>query len=92
MVIRQGRRGDFMACSAYPKCKNTKNADGTTRAKPTDEVCDKCGSPMVIRQGRRGDFMACSAYPKCKNTKNADGTIEKGKTVKPKASKSEVAK
>jgi DNA topoisomerase-1 len=60
--------------------------------RPTDEVCDKCGSPMVIRQGRRGDFMACSAYPKCKNTKNADGTIEKGKTVKPKASKSEVAK
>jgi len=60
--------------------------------KPTDEVCDKCGSPMVIRQGRRGDFMACSAYPECKNTKNADGTVGKGKTVKSKASKSEVAK
>jgi DNA topoisomerase-1 len=92
MVIRHGRRGDFMACSAFPKCKNTKNADGTagkskTEAKPTDEVCDKCGSPMVIRHGRRGDFMACSAFPKCKNTKNADGTSRRTKA----SNKSEVS-
>jgi len=39
-------------------------------AKPTDEVCDKCGSPMVIKRGRYGDFMACSAFPNCKNTKS----------------------
>jgi len=38
--------------------------------KPTDEVCDKCGSPMVIKRGRYGDFMACSAFPNCKNTKS----------------------
>ena len=24
MVIRSGRFGDFLACSNYPKCKNTK--------------------------------------------------------------------
>lgn len=35
----------------------------------TDEVCDKCGSPMVIKIGRYGKFMACSNYPDCKNTK-----------------------
>jgi ssDNA-binding Zn-finger/Zn-ribbon topoisomerase 1 len=23
MVIREGRRGKFMGCSGYPKCKNT---------------------------------------------------------------------
>jgi DNA topoisomerase-1 len=23
MVIRQGRRGPFLGCSGYPKCKNT---------------------------------------------------------------------
>ena len=39
-------------------------------AKPTDEICDKCGSPMVIKRGRYGEFMACSAFPKCKNTKS----------------------
>jgi DNA topoisomerase-1 len=36
---------------------------------PTDEVCDKCGSPMVIKQGRFGKFLSCSDYPKCKNAR-----------------------
>lgn len=36
---------------------------------PTDEICDKCGSPMVIKQGRFGKFLSCSDYPKCKNAK-----------------------
>ncbi|HPS28497.1 MAG TPA: type I DNA topoisomerase, partial [Candidatus Paceibacterota bacterium] len=35
----------------------------------TDEVCEKCGSPMIIRTGRFGKFLACSNFPKCKNTK-----------------------
>ena len=45
----------------------------------TDEVCDKCGSPMIIKTGRFGRFLACSNYPECKNTKNigADGKVEK---------------
>ena len=36
----------------------------------TDEICEKCGSPMVIRTGRYGKFLACSNFPKCKNIKN----------------------
>jgi DNA topoisomerase-1 len=35
----------------------------------TDEVCEKCGSPMVVKYGRYGKFLACSSYPECKNTK-----------------------
>ena len=35
----------------------------------TDEVCEKCGSPMVVRYGRFGKFIACSNYPECRNTK-----------------------
>lgn len=35
----------------------------------TDEVCEKCQSPMVIRWGRFGRFMACSGFPTCKNTR-----------------------
>jgi len=35
----------------------------------TDEVCEKCGSPMVIKHGRYGKFMACSAFPECRNTR-----------------------
>src|SRR4051812_12128149 len=45
--------------------------------KPTDLVCEKCGSPMVIKWGRMGRFLACSGYPDCKNTK--DFVEENGK-------------
>ncbi|HEY7409479.1 MAG TPA: type I DNA topoisomerase [Vicinamibacteria bacterium] len=42
----------------------------------TDEVCDKCGSPMVIKWGRYGRFLACSGYPDCKNTRQLAGEEE----------------
>lgn len=49
----------------------------------TDEICDKCGSPMIIKLGRFGKFLACSNYPDCKNTKpiNGDGEIEEPEKV-----------
>jgi DNA topoisomerase-1 len=37
--------------------------------KKTDQICEKCGSPMIIKEGRFGEFLACSGFPKCKNTK-----------------------
>jgi len=72
LLLRKGRYGEFIACSNFPKCKYTKNTDGTEKEEPeaTDEVCDKCGSPMVIKDSRRGKFLACSGYPKCKNAKS----------------------
>ncbi|MBI3932592.1 MAG: type I DNA topoisomerase [Acidobacteria bacterium] len=39
----------------------------------TDQVCDKCGSPMVLKWGRYGKFLACSNYPECKNTRQMPG-------------------
>jgi DNA topoisomerase-1 len=72
MVIRWGRHGRFMACSAYPECKNAKPIGGEKprqEEKPSDQVCDKCGSPMVYKSGRFGRFLACSKYPECKSTK-----------------------
>jgi DNA topoisomerase-1 len=79
MVIRWGRHGRFLACSGFPKCKNTKPiktedtehmAQGTEKvSQQTEEKCEKCGSPMVIKSGRYGKFLACSRYPECKNTK-----------------------
>ena len=32
--------------------------------KPTDEKCERCGSPLVIKWGKHGSFYACSAYDK----------------------------
>ena len=39
---------------------------------PTDEVCEKCESPMVKRWGKYGRFLACSSYPECRNTRDVD--------------------
>jgi len=32
--------------------------------KPTDEKCERCGSPLVIKWGKHGSFFACSSYEK----------------------------
>ena len=78
MVIKWGRHGHFLACPGYPECKNTKqfkkdehgNIEIVEKAvETTDEVCEKCGSPMVVKRGRFGGFLACSQYPECKTTK-----------------------
>ena len=84
MTVKSGRRGPFLACTGYPECKTTKPIPGSKEAEspkapppePTDQVCDKCSSPMVIRTGRRGRFLACSAFPKCRNAKPLPGEKE----------------
>ena len=68
MVVKWGRNGRFLACSGYPKCKNTKPLEEPGEV-PTDEVCDQCNAPMVVKIGRYGRFLACSSYPTCKNVK-----------------------
>jgi DNA topoisomerase-1 len=44
LLLRKGRYGEFIACSNFPKCKYTKNTDGTEVEGPeeTDEKCEKC--------------------------------------------------
>lgn len=76
MLFRWSRRGTFLGCSGFPRCKNTKpakkNDDGVIeiiKNELTDEVCDKCGMKMVIKYFAKGRFMSCSGYPKCKNAK-----------------------
>ena len=82
MVIRRGRFGRFMACSAFPKCKNTAelpsstNGDAQTSQQPqTETFCDKCGKPMAVRRGRYGEFLACTGYPECKTTRPLAGVV-----------------
>ena len=69
MVIKWGRNGEFLACTGYPECKNTKEflrkPDGTLEIVIqeviiVDEKCEKCGSEMAVRSGRFGKFLACS--------------------------------
>ena len=61
MVLRQGKFGEFYACSNYPKCKNTKTKEGKT-----DLVCPDCGGEIVIKSTKsKKQFYSCSNYPKC---------------------------
>ncbi len=73
MVKRWSKNGWFLGCSAYPKCKHTRDLGGrngpSSAPRETDITCDKCGAPMVVRTGRYGEFLSCSTYPKCKNAR-----------------------
>jgi DNA topoisomerase-1 len=81
MVIKWGRHGSFIGCSAYPECKNTRELtvdlpdvdpaglSADLAEQDQAEYCPNCGRPMVLKKGRFGQFMACSGYPECKTTK-----------------------
>ena len=75
MVIRWGKNGSFLACSAYPDCRQTSEfkRDGAKIVIVEPEIisagtCDKCNAGMIIKNGKYGRFRACSRYPECKNT------------------------
>ena len=73
MVKRWGRRGYFLACSSYPKCRYTREVEGNGENQVETGVrCEKCGGPMVIKSGKFGRFLACSNYPTCKFTQPLD--------------------
>jgi DNA topoisomerase-1 len=73
MVKRWGKRGYFLACSSYPKCRYTREVEGNEENQvETGAKCEKCGSPMVIKNGKFGRFLACSNYPTCKFTRSLD--------------------
>jgi DNA topoisomerase-1 len=75
MVLKRGRFGEFMACSGYPDCRNTKKIVNTAEAMtvkqdiPLNEDCPACGKKLAIKHGRFGEFTACSDYPNCKYIK-----------------------
>lgn len=88
LVIRNGRYGEFVACSSYPKCKYIKPTPNNPEESESEEVCEKCGKPMVRKAGRNGEFLACSGYPECKNTKSLKNATTK-KTLEIKCPKCE---
>ena len=84
MTVKEGRFGQFLACSGYPDCKNTMNAARNENgeivaqeAPSTEEVCELCSKPMAVKRGRYGQFLGCTGYPECKNIKkmSKDGKV-----------------
>jgi len=62
MAIKEGRFGNFLACTGYPECKNTKPI-----IRATGVMCPKCGKEIVEKRGRKSGkvFYGCSGYPEC---------------------------
>ncbi|MCX6797778.1 MAG: type I DNA topoisomerase [Candidatus Falkowbacteria bacterium] len=77
MVVKNGKFGPFLACSAYPKCKNIKNIDAKGGMEK-DIPCPACGVGKIVKKfSRRGAFYACNNYPNCKNAYWGEPTGEK---------------
>lgn len=88
MIIKNGKNGEFLACSNYPECSNIKSfvrkEGGSIEIvanviQETGIICEKCQSPMVIKRSKKGEFLGCSNYPECKNivnfSKDKEGNI-----------------
>jgi DNA topoisomerase I len=62
LVIKQGRFGEFTACTGYPECRYVK-------LESTGVACPVDGGDVVVRKSRRGKvFYGCANYPKCEFT------------------------
>jgi len=62
LVVKQGKFGEFTACTGYPDCKYVK-------LKRTGALCPRDGGDIVERKSRRGKvFYGCANYPKCEFT------------------------
>ena len=62
MVYKQGRYGQFLACSAFPKCKHIKMQ--TIGVKCPEE---NCTGELVQKVSKKGKiFFSCSRFPQCK--------------------------
>jgi DNA topoisomerase I len=88
MLIKVGKFGPFVACSAYPECTNTREIEKSEPVSESGEEeiepCENCGRPMVVKRGRFGQFLACTGYPECKTTRKLIATKQGGlKAAKP---------
>jgi DNA topoisomerase-1 len=63
MVIKHGRFGQFLACSGFPDCKNSRPI-----LKKTGVLCPVDGGELLERKSKGRAFFGCSNYPECKFT------------------------
>ena len=73
LVMRNGRFGEFAACSGFPKCRYIKKNEAPEPLS-TGIKCPHCESGYIVeRVSKKGrtkgqKFYACDQYPKCKST------------------------
>jgi len=75
LVVKNGRRGRFLACPGYPECRYTEPLRGGSAPRKAPEKvgreCPECGRDLVYRTGKRGRFVGCSGFPRCRHTEKA---------------------
>ncbi len=66
MVVKWGRRGKFLSCSAFPACKFAQPfTSGVKCPEPS------CEGELVKRKSKKGmSFYGCSKYPACTHISN----------------------
>jgi DNA topoisomerase-1 len=61
LALKQGRFGEFLACSGFPECKYSRSI-----VKSTGVKCPKCGGDIIAKRSRKGKaFYGCANYPEC---------------------------
>ena len=75
MVLRKGRFGSFLACSAYPQVQEyPEDPDRRRQGRHRPAIVDRKLPPVAGNPGRpeggvTGKFTSCSGYPTCKYIK-----------------------
>lgn len=78
MIVKWGRKGKFLSCSDYPRCKNAKSITSGVKCPQAD-----CGGELILRRSYKGrSFYGCSHYPKCTFTSR---DLPTENTVRPEA-------
>ena len=74
LLIRNGRFGEFIACSGFPKCRYIRSKEEKEMPISTGIKCPHCEKGYIVeRVSKKGrskgqKFYACDQYPKCKTT------------------------
>lgn len=64
LIVKEGRFGQFLACSNFPKCRYTKRMLKKVGMKCPNQ---NCGGDIIEMKNKRGRvFYGCSNYPQCR--------------------------
>lgn len=76
LVYKEGKHGQFIGCSNYPKCKYVKKEE--KEIEKVGRTCPKCNvHELVYRKMKNGrSFIACSDYPNCDYVENEAPTAD----------------
>ncbi|MFT7461746.1 MAG: DNA topoisomerase-1 [Pseudohongiellaceae bacterium] len=92
LVVKRSRRGKFLACPRYPKCRGTLSLPSCTHASRTGKLCAK---PMT--EPVAGGKLQCKTHPEVRlkppqRKKDDDEEGAKKKATKKKVTKKKVTK